>query len=262
MTITNIRFHAKTLSLVFLMTVFLSGCVTTVTGGSNREKDPERALASHVQLGLNYLRVKNRESARFHLEKALKLDKKSPAANDGMALLYQLDGEMDLAEKYFKAAIKADSDFSRAHNNYGSFLYQKERYEEAFAEFEKASNDLGYDARPTALVNLGRTALKLNDVDRAEAAFSHSLSLAPNNPPAIVESAEIAFNKQDYAEAKRLIDLYGKMVRHSPRTLWLGIRLEQIFGNSDKEASYALQLKSLHPYSKEYLEYKQSLESQ
>ncbi len=241
------------------MALFLSGCVTTVTGGTNREKNPEKALTSHVQLGLNYLRVKNRESARFHLEKALELDKRSAAANDGMALLYQLEGENELAEKYFKAALKADSDFSRSRNNYGSFLYQKERFTEAYKEFEKASSDLGYDARPTALVNLGRTALKLNDIDRAEAAFSHSLSLNPRNPAAIVESAEIAFNKQDYAEAKRLIDQYGKLTRHSARTLWLGIRLEQIFGNRDQEASYGLQLKSLHPYSKEYLEYKQSL---
>ncbi len=255
----NSKSYAKTLSLVFFMAIFLSGCVTTVTGGTNRDKDPEKALASHVQLGLNYLRVKNRESARFHFEKALELNKKSAAANDGMALLHQLEGESELAENYFKAAIRADRDFSRSHNNYGSFLYEKERYDEAYKEFEKASSDLGYNARPTALVNLGRTALKLNDVDRAEAAFNHALSLNPRATSAIVEAAEIAFNKQDYAEAKRLIDQYGKLTRHSARTLWLGIRLEQIFDNRDQEASYGMQLKSLHPYSKEYLEYKQSL---
>lgn len=249
------------ISLLMLMACFLSACVTTVTGGSNQEKNPERALESHVQLGLNYLRVQNRESARFHLEKALELDKRSPAANDGMALLYQLEGESELAEQFFKTALKNDKNFSRSHNNYGNFLFQKGRYQEAFDEFEKAASDLSYQARPTALVNLGRTALQLNNIDRAQAAFNHALSLNPRLTSAIVESAEIAFNKQEYAEAKRLIDQYGNLTRHSARTLWLGIRLEKIFGNRDQEASYGLQLKSLHPYSKEYLEYKQSLEN-
>jgi type IV pilus assembly protein PilF len=37
----------------------------------------------------------------------------------------------------------------------------------------------------------------------------------------------------------------------------LGIQLEKVFGNKDKEASLALILKNNFPYSKEYLEYKQ-----
>ena len=34
-----------------------------------------------------------------------------------------------------------------------------------------------------------------------------------------------------------------------------------IFGNKDKEASYALALRNLHPYSQEYLEYKKALQN-
>ncbi|HEY0894045.1 MAG TPA: type IV pilus biogenesis/stability protein PilW, partial [Cellvibrio sp.] len=41
--------------------------------------------------------------------------------------------------------------------------------------------------------------------------------------------------------------------------LLLGIRLERVFGNKDKEASYLLVLKNRFPYSKEYLEYKQTM---
>jgi len=235
----------------------LSGCVTTIEGGGQKA-DPQKALESHVQLGLNYLRIRNRDSARLHLNKALEIDKKSAPANDGIALLYQLEGENELAEKHFKIALKTDNTYSRAHNNYGIFLYQHERYEEAYDQFVDASEDTNYSARPAALVNLGRVANQLGREDKAEAAFRQALNLEPTQTAAMAELAEIAFNKQDYAEAKRLIDLYGKITQQSAQTLWLGIRLERIFGNRNQEASYAMQLKSLHPYSKEYLEYKQS----
>lgn len=245
---------------LLLILFSLTSCVTTIEGGTSTDVDPERALASHIQLGLSYLRAGNRESAQLHLNKAMEYDKRSPGANDGMALLYQLEGEMDLAEDYFKKAIRYDRKFSRARNNYGNFLYQQGRYEEAYEQFDDASKDISYESRGVALVNLGRTALKLGDTVKAEAAFRHALSLDPGLTPAIAELAEIAFNNQQYADAKTYIDQYGKLTRHSARTLWLGIRIEQMFGNRDKAASYGMQLKSLHPYSKENLEYKQATE--
>ena len=74
--------------------------------------------------------------------------------------------------------------------------------------------------------------------------------------PAAIELAELYFEDRVYPDAKKYLDIFGANSRQSARSLWLGIRLERIFGNKDKEASYALALKNLHPYSKEYLEYK------
>lgn len=247
--------------VLVLLTLGLASCVTTMDD-PKAEADPEAALKTYVQLGMGYLRSGNRDAARANFKKALEIDRRSAGAHDGLALLYQMEAMDDLAEEHFKKAIRADRNFSRAHNNYGSFLYEQGRYEDAFDEFEKAADNLEYDGRPIAMVNLGRTALKLGDVDRAEATLKHALALEPKLTIAMVELAEISFNKQNYSEAKKYIDMYGENTRHSPRTLWLGIRLERIFGNRDKEASYALALKNLHPYSKEYLLYKQSLRQQ
>ncbi len=253
-----LQFSIKCVCIILLISG-LTACVTTVEGGGNQNASPERAVRSYVQLGFGYLQVSNRDQARVNFRKALEIDKNSVEANEGMALLYQLDGENKLAEDFFKASIRADENFARVRNNYGNFLYLHERYEEAFVQFEVASQDLSYDRRPVALVNLGRTALKLGNVDRAEALFEHALGLEPKMLSALEELAELKFNKQEYALAKSSIDKYGELSKHSARTLWLGIRLERIFGNRDKEASYGLALKNLHPYSQEYLEYKQSL---
>ncbi|GAB1269225.1 type IV pilus biogenesis/stability protein PilW [Aurantivibrio infirmus] len=253
-----LQFFTKCVCII----LFVSGitaCVTTVEGGGNKNATPERALGSYIQLGFGYLQAQNREQARINFNKALGIDRKSVEANEGMALLHQLNGEAKLAEDFFKAAIRYDGTFARVRNNYGNFLFQHERYEEAYKQFEVAGNDLNYERRSVALVNLGRTALKLGNVERAEALFDHALGLDPKLVSALEELAELKFNKGEYALAKSYIDQYGKITKHSARTLWLGIRLERIFGNKDNEASYGLALRNLHPYSQEYLDYKQSL---
>lgn len=253
MNIATVKFAA----VIFLL-LSLSACVTTLPGEASKA-NLESARQTYVRLGLGYLRGGDRDAARQNFKKALEIDKNSPGALDGMAMLYQLEAMDKKAEEYFKKAIRADRNFSRGRNNYGSFLYEQGRYQEAYDQFERAAANLEYDSRPIALMNLGRTALKLGDVDRAESALKHALSLDPNVTTAMVELADIYFSQQSYAEAKKYIDMYGQKTRHSARTLWLGIRLERIFGNRDKEASYALALKNLHPYSQEFLKYKQSL---
>ncbi|MCW8196379.1 type IV pilus biogenesis/stability protein PilW [Proteobacteria bacterium 005FR1] len=246
------------LTLITLLLAAATGCVTTMSAGGS-EADLDSAMRTYVQLGLGYLRAGNRDSARMNFQKALEINSRSPGAHDGMALLYQLEAMDELAEEHFKKAIRADRNYSRARNNYGSFLYEKGRFKEAYEQFEKAASNLDYEGRPIALVNLGRTALKLGDIDRAESTFKHALALDSKLTIAMVELADVYFTKENYPEAKKYLDMYGQNTRHSPRSLWLGIRLERIFGNRDKEASYALALKNLHPYSQEYLQYKQSL---
>jgi len=253
-----LQFFTKCVCIV-LLSGGLVACVTTMEGGKNPNVSPEKAVKSFVQLGFGYLQVSNRDQARVNFNKALEINKNSVEANEGMALLYQLDGEIKLADDFFKTAIKADGSFARTRNNYGSFLYSQKRYEEAFEQFEVASQDLSYERRPVALVNLGRTALKLGNAERAVALFDHALGLNPNMLTALEELAELKFADEEYALAKTYIDKYGELSKHSAKTLWLGIRLERIFGNRDKEASYGLALKNLHPYSKEFLEYRQTL---
>jgi len=121
------------------------------------------------------------------------------------------------------------------------------------------SRDLDYDNRDLALLNLGRTALKLDNKERAKAAFEHAYNLNPRMPTLLLELAQINFEEEDYAQAKRYLDRYGDLARQSAQSLLLNIKIERIFGNKDKEASHAMALKNRFPYSKEYLEYKREM---
>ncbi|QKX15673.1 type IV pilus biogenesis/stability protein PilW [Microbulbifer sp. YPW1] len=242
-----------------LLVVLLGGCVTTGPGG--RQVDLDKARETHVQLGLRYLQSggDNREMARHHFQEALRLGKKDPQAHHGLALLYQADGEIPVAESHFKKALRYDRNFSMARVNYGAFLYQQERYQEARDQFLVASEDLTYNRRSYALANLGRAELRLHNLDGAESAFKRALALSSDLPVALLELAELKFEKQDYTQAKHYLDRFSEKNRQIPQSLWLGIRIEKIFGNRDKERSYALALKNLFPYSAETLKYQQMM---
>lgn len=246
---TLLRFSA------LLVVLFLGGCVTSDTTG--RVVDKQKALNAHVNLGVAYIERDNRDGARRHFQKAFAIDSNSAAAHNGMGRLYQRNGEVGLAEKSFQKALK-DTRFTQARYDYGQFLLAQERYQEAYDMFTIASEDLNYALRAESLAAIGVVSLKLNNRPKAKSVFQHALNINDNLPNAMIELAEIYFDDQEYARSKEYLDRYVSIKKNTARSLWLGIRIERIFGNKDKEASYALALKNLHPYSKEYLQYQKT----
>lgn len=241
---------------IILLSLFVTSCVSTTTGSIPRGVDKQKALDSYIDLGMAYLQRDDRDSSRRNFEKALQIDSDSYEAHNGMGLLFQLTGEPELAEKSFKRSLSSNRKFTQARVNYGVFLYSQERFEEALENFELAAEDLSYDRRALALAYIGQSALKTGNLVRARSAFEHSLNVDNKLALPMLELALMNFDEEDYVASKNYLDLFLKTAKSSAKSLWLGIRIERIFGNKDKEASYALALKNLHPYSKEYLEYK------
>lgn len=245
--------------LILIGALLLCACVTEMEGRRVANVDAKKALELHIKLASGYVQKKNRESARHHLKKAYEIDKNSVGASAVLARLYELEGEPKLAEEQYRRVLRQDKNFTEARNYFGLFLYRAQRYEEAFKEFELAGEDLAYVERAEVLTNVGRTATKLGNTARAESAFAHANLLNPKLTAPYIELADLNFQKKEYAESKRYLDQYASLRNHTARSLLLGIRIERIFGNKDKEASYALSLKNRFPYSKEYLEYKQTM---
>lgn len=242
--------------LAMLLVLGLAACVNQ---GGKGKVDEDKAMDSYIKLAMAYIENGNRESARHHLRRAFELDSNSVRAKAAQAMLYQLEGEPELAEENFRWVLRRAPDFSQARNNYAAFLFRHERYEEAFEQFEIVSRDLDYTNRDLALLNLGRAALKLGKEERAKAAFEHAHQLNRRLPAVLIELAEMSFNDGDYAQAKKYLDQYTEIAQQSARSLLLGIKIERIFGNKDNEASLVLALKNRFPYSQEYLEYKRNM---
>lgn len=251
----------KTMHII-VMAIFVLTLSSCANNRSRFTVNKARSLDTHLTLALKYIEIKNRESARHHLTRAFAIDKRSVKGTFAMAMLYQLEGEPALAEEAFEETLRYNKKYTPANNNYGVFLYTRERYEEAYQHFELAADDLDYPLRAEAFMNLGRTALKLDRLERAQSAFTHADVLNPKIPLLKLELAQFNFIKEDFSAAKFYLDAFDKISRPNPQALLLGIRIERIFKNKDKEASYVLALKNLFPYSDEYLTYTRMIDRQ
>jgi type IV pilus assembly protein PilF len=252
-----------------VLSVFLASCVTETTGGAFKQPKPadlEKSISLYVQMAYMRLEKKQYDKAMVALNNALEIDKNSSVALTGLAVAYQFQGEKDKAEKTFRQVIRANDKYSEAHLKYGDFLFAEQRYEEACAEFSRATEDDFYGKRSAAYYNLGLCRRELRQFAESEKAFERCIGLQPDNYQVLIELADLKFRSKNYPEAKQLFDRHMKVTREkraviSARALWLGIQIERVFDNKNAESSLALLLKNQHPYSSEYLEYQKSLQA-
>lgn len=246
-----------------LSVLLMTACTTTTTSKAKKpEVDKEKVLQNRLQLAVGYMGQGNHERAREHLKKAMEVDSRSPELHDVWALLYQREMELEAAESHYKKALSYSPNFTRGRNNYGLFLLRLNRVEEAYQQFVKGAQDLGYPKRAELLYKVGATALKLDRTAEAEEAFAKAVVLNPRMSLAYLELAEIAYSKGDFSKSKQLLDKYNATKKGaSPKGLWLGIRLEHSFGNRDAEASQAMALRNLFPDSPENREYQNWLKN-
>ncbi|MFT3930511.1 MAG: type IV pilus biogenesis/stability protein PilW [Spongiibacteraceae bacterium] len=237
----------------------MSACVTTETGGFSDKKDPKKAVELSVQAARSYIQEGNWDAAKRHLKTALEMDPNNAGANDALALVFWRTGEFEQADKHFRAAISdaVDSEASRIRNNYAAYLYDRKRFGDAESQLEKVAEDLLYDRRSEAFLNLGIVRVKLKKYVQAKEVLERAMLMDRSNAGVMFQLAEVNFQLEDYAKAQNLYDAYRKQVQtQSAASLWLGYRLAERAGDKNASASYALALKNLFPQSEEYLAYK------
>ncbi len=147
---------------------------------------------------------------------------------------------------------------SSVRNNDGGVLYVQGRYTEDVKQLERWAVYRLYGSRAKVFEVLGVSYLKLERLEDADAAFTRSMQLDPNQPRATLELAQIRFIQLRHQEARQLLFRHNKVSQPSARSLWLGVQLARIYTKSDDEASLALALKNIFPTSKEYQLYKDS----
>ncbi|HCH7657598.1 TPA: type 4a pilus biogenesis protein PilF [Pseudomonas aeruginosa] len=243
-------------ALVFLLAVGLTGCVTS--GDQNHlktDKGRDEARDAYIQLGLGYLQRGNTEQAKVPLRKALEIDPSSADAHAALAVVFQTEMEPKLADEEYRKALASDSRNARVLNNYGGFLYEQKRYEEAYQRLLEASQDTLYPERSRVFENLGLVSLQMKKPAQAKEYFEKSLRLNRNQPSVALEMADLLYKEREYVPARQYYDLFAQGGGQNARSLLLGIRLAKVFEDRDTAASYGLQLKRLYPGSPEYQEF-------
>jgi len=258
------RFERKSRGIVLATVVAamltLAGCAAAPSStGPGEVGTVEERVRAHLDLAEGYLETGDINRAKRPLERAEQLAPRSWEAQSLRARIHSREGDFDLAERHFRQAIRFAGREPRVRNDFGVFLYERGRYEEAVEQLTQAVADPANPQRAIAYENLGLAQLRVGARTEARNAFNRAIMLRERMPVSLLELAELAFEDSDFPQATTYFDRFRGMSRQTPRSLWLGIRLARVFDNEDAEASYALQLRNLYPSSAEFLRYQESL---
>jgi type IV pilus assembly protein PilF len=247
------RWSLPQLTAVVCILVALGGCVTEHPGAPEPASKEARVQAQ-INLARGYLDSDDPSRARTPLEHALDIDPNSADALGLFAVFYQREEEPELAEQYYKRAMRANPAHPANLNNYAVMLYSQGRYQEALRPLESLVEITSYRGRAMAFENLGLTRLKLGETADARAAFGRALGLNPDLSASNLEIADLAFQAGDYPTALKHYDSFRARSRQSPRSLCLGINLARAVNDANQRASYEVALRNLYPQSTEALQ--------
>lgn len=235
---------------VGMLVVALAGCVTA-SPYPNAPADLDEAARINTQLGIDYMRKGDTERALTKLKRALEQDPDLALAHSSIAFAYQSQGEGAAADRHYRRAIELEPGNPDTHNNYGVFLCGQSRYDAGIAAFERALRVTGYRTPEVAFTNAGVCARKAGMDPRAEQYFRAALRENSAFASALAQIALLSYEQGEYLRARGFLQRYAQSAKHSPETLWLGVRTERALGDNDAARRYAQRLQQTFPESEE-----------
>ncbi|PWF49319.1 type IV pilus biogenesis/stability protein PilW [Massilia glaciei] len=212
-----------------------------------------------LQLAIGYYQNKQYATALDEIKKALGANPEFADAYGMRALIYTAMGnQLALADENYQKALRLAPADPEISNNYGSFLCQNGRAQQAMAYFDVALKDPRYRSPINALLNAGNCSLKLNKPDLAERYLLDALRLDAELPAISAGLARVYYERRDYTRAgffMSRLKANAKLETLPADLLWLGIRIERKLGDNAAETSMATQLRRRHAGSPEYAAY-------
>nr|WP_298250018.1 type IV pilus biogenesis/stability protein PilW [uncultured Halomonas sp.] len=221
--------------------LWLTGCATQTQGiaGGGNDASP---TAAYTRLGVAYLERNNLPRAMGALDRALEISPDDPEALQAMAMVYQRQGEASLADETFRRALTADTDFTRARNNYAAFLYARGRVGEACAQLERASADTQYPHRARLFANLGQCHRELGELQEARRSLRRAQAIDPRAPRSYFTLADLEYAENNLAQARTQIEAFMRLAGPRPEALRLASDIARAQGDGATAAFYTQQL--------------------
>jgi len=238
----------KNIFALGMIVLLLSGCVTEKVF---KARDPERAADLNAELGLGYMRQGRYKRAMNKLEKSLQYDSDNVKALHYKGELHRRLGQSEKAGEYFEQAIQLEPDNQLLLNNYGVYLCDIKKYDQAITLFSKSLEDPLYEYKARVYENIGLCRLWQGKINQSEAAFHQALAISPNMSTSLLELAKLSFDQGKKHDAHEYFNRYIGLAAHTPESLWLGILIEHGRGAKNAVASYKVKLKGRYPDSKE-----------
>jgi len=224
---------------MLLIMLWLSGCASNT--GLTSQQQPEAANAN-TRLGVAYLERNNLPRALNALTRALEIAPGHVEALQALALVYQQQGEMALANTYFKKALQEAPDFTQARNNYAAFLFAQGDYTRACDQLETASEDAQYPRRSQLFSNLGQCYIAQNNIDQARTALQRAQQIDPRYAQSYYLLAKLEFSQGNLSQAWQPLQTYLQLATPNQEALEMAVDMANSRGETAMAADYQRQL--------------------
>jgi type IV pilus assembly protein PilF len=237
---------------VTLLAVLLTGCITTNSEGGKplKQDDPQDAAAKYnIQLGTAYLQQGNYALAREKLERSLKQNPKDADVHTSLGLLYDRTGDTKLADKHFREALRLEPNKPDISNNYAIYLCKNGRTDEGVERFMAVASNKYYRTPEVALTNAGVCLRAAKRLEEAQQKFNGAVKARPNYSEATVQLAGLYVERDNVAEARKLVETYLGAFRPDPDVLLAAVKVARAAQDRMSEEKYMRALRLEFPDS-------------
>ena len=241
---------SSTLCLVLLLSACAGmGKADLITSADDSEA--RKRARVYLELAATYFADGKNTYALDAVKQSLAADSGLYEAHDLRGLIYMRMNEPVMAEDGFRKALAVQPQAASVQHNYGWFLCQQGRINEATAMFGAALANPSYDARAKTWMTQGMCQAKAGQATNAEKSLLMAFQSEPTNPVISYNLALHLFRQADYARAQAFIAPVNASQWANAETLWLGVKLARKSGDGTQVTALSASLRKRFAQSRE-----------
>ena len=238
----------------------LTACVSSETSRLDALTTPEpnalreRALR-RLSLATAYFEQGQNTVAQQEVRAALQIDPHFADAYNLLGLIHQRDAAAQLAEQSFQQALELASTaetqsatLASAQHNYGWFLCEQHRFNEAHTQFSRALQHPTYRQPAKTWMALGVCQQKAGQTADARQSFEQALKLDNRYPLARYQWASLE-QASNPVRAQEILTPLNRSADANAASLSLGIELAQALSQAREAQALVAQLTQYFPNS-------------
>jgi type IV pilus assembly protein PilF len=247
----------KALALLLCAAALLAGCAAPPSQDlrtASDMTDNDRRARLRLDLAAGYFARGQATTALDEVKQALAARPDLVEGYNLRGLIYASLDERKLAEESFQRALQLDPRNADTMHNYGWYLCQLERWDEAAQLFDRAIAQPQYREVPRSLLAKGLCQARAGRLQEADRTLTRSYEMDPANPGTAFNLGEVLYKLGEFERARfYLRRVNAEAANANAQTLWLAARIENRLGNEAGARMFGDLLQRRFPQSPEAL---------
>lgn len=216
------------------------------------EPDPERRAQVRLELAGQYYASGKYEIALSELRQVFAIKPDLPEGLALQALIQAGMGDVRSAEATFRRTLALAPSNGDLLHNYGWFLCQQRRFDEADVQFQAAIVAPLYRESARTLLAAGICQARAGNLARAEQQLARSFELDPANPSTAYNLSDLLYRRGEYERVRFMLRRVNAQADTSNAlSLWLAARTENKLKNPAGVQELGRQLRERYPRAPE-----------